>query len=155
MPLREIGAILLWGLSVVAMLGVLAFGWFVRDGLGPDAVESHGLTAIQRIWESGVCWGFAFFAAPLAATGFLLYLKRYNRGIVILLGAYLGASLCFLGCSWVFVGRNFSQSNSMSEDAIFGLTLQYIVLPIALCVGGAIGGTASWRLTRTRSQVHN
>ena len=35
-------------LSVAYLLVVAPFAWFLRDGLGPDAVESHGWTAVMR-----------------------------------------------------------------------------------------------------------
>ena len=44
-------AIHLWGASLIVLLCTDAFAWSLRDGLGPDAVESHGLQALGRFWR--------------------------------------------------------------------------------------------------------
>jgi hypothetical protein len=57
------GVLLLWFL-------LAPFAWLLRDGLGPNSVESHGLTAIARAaWT--FCWG------PIAAVlAFLVLVLR-------------------------------------------------------------------------------
>lgn len=53
------------------------FVWFLRDGLGPDAVESHGLTALTRFAQD-----MAEIAGPaliLLVVGGLIYPWRRRR----------------------------------------------------------------------------
>lgn len=150
MSIRKAGAVLFWALSLISVLGLVGLGWFIRDGLGPDAVESHGLKAVERIWESGAGWGLVCLASPLAVVGFLVYPAQRKRGVIIFFCTYLGAIILMLISGMIFADRNFSQNNSMSEDAVFGMTLEHIVAQVSLCIGGVVGGTTGWRLTRIR-----
>ena len=47
-----IGAISLMCLAL-SVAGTAFWGWLLRDGLGPDAVESQGLLAIQHFLADG------------------------------------------------------------------------------------------------------
>ncbi len=61
-------------LTVWSMVGLIA--WVVRDGLGPDSVESHGWEALTRF-----CWTFywapVFVALAATATLFALSFRRH------------------------------------------------------------------------------
>jgi CDP-diglyceride synthetase len=45
---RTVLGFLLILISVVFIIFSVLVSWVLRDGLGPDAIESHGLIAIQR-----------------------------------------------------------------------------------------------------------
>jgi hypothetical protein len=66
-------------LSALAVGWVMfIFGWAIllRDGLGPDAVTSHGLEALRRM-EQDLRW--ALFAVPPGIAGCTLYLLARRR----------------------------------------------------------------------------
>ena len=56
-------------LSTLAVAVASAFNWFFRDGLGPDAETSAGLSAIARFLEDGwvpiACWIFIVGVASI------------------------------------------------------------------------------------------
>ena len=66
-----LAALVVWGLC-----GPMA--WILRDGLGPDSVESHGWEAARRFFWT-FYWG-PVFALLLAATS--LEGRRHRRGAV-------------------------------------------------------------------------
>jgi hypothetical protein len=60
-----------WLFGFLGLLAVSIFGWALKDGLGPDAVESHGWLAFARfLSEAG--WQLLPPAA-LVVAGCLLY----------------------------------------------------------------------------------
>ena len=58
--LRGIATAVLDGLLVFRVLVAAPFCWLLRDGLGPDAVDSHGLHAVAR-------FGLTFYWGPVLA----------------------------------------------------------------------------------------
>ena len=56
-------ALLTTGLMIWALLGV--FAWILRDGLGPEAVESEGWAALARCFWT-FYWGPVFLVLVLA-----------------------------------------------------------------------------------------
>ncbi len=49
------------GLLGLALIGLVPFAWIMRDGLGPDAVDSSGVAALGR-------WFMTFWAGPIMIT---------------------------------------------------------------------------------------
>ena len=45
------GAIFCWFVDLLTVAAASLFVWTLRDGLGPDAVESHGLLGLSRFWR--------------------------------------------------------------------------------------------------------
>lgn len=83
LPTRIAAAALL---AVAVFLTLITFGWAVvlRDGLGPDMVETDGLLALRRsLADLSVRW--LLIAASLAAAGLLLAFvssrSRSARGV--------------------------------------------------------------------------
>ena len=70
-----IQALLVAGLTVWSMCGM--FAWILRDGLGPDAVESDGWEALTRFFWT-YYWGPIFIL--LAAAAMLWARYAYNPG---------------------------------------------------------------------------
>ena len=70
-----------WLLMVIATLAAATFGFFavlLRDGLGPDAVPSHGALAVWRIFE-----GFAVpgvLSVGVFCAGIVL-VRKAKRGV--------------------------------------------------------------------------
>jgi hypothetical protein len=61
------------GLSSFSLLLLLALGawtWFLRDGLGPDSVESSGVEALRRFLSD--FWPVAAFCFFLFGIAFLI-----------------------------------------------------------------------------------
>lgn len=69
---RQWAAIFFWGLSLLALLLGVAFAWFIKDGLGPNAVETHGLLSLRRFWD-GMIWALGLYVALPLFIGCLLY----------------------------------------------------------------------------------
>jgi hypothetical protein len=65
-------AISFWMASLLTFLGASLFAWALRDGLGPDAIESDGLLALSRFWKD-VRWSLCFLVIPVHAVGWLFY----------------------------------------------------------------------------------
>jgi hypothetical protein len=68
-------------LIVVVFLGYAVFvSWILRDGLGPDAIDSNGLVAFQRFFKS---FGpMLLIVSPIGVTGLWLtspILRRNSR----------------------------------------------------------------------------
>jgi hypothetical protein len=80
---RTILGFLLILISVVFIIFSVLVSWVLRDGLGPDAIESHGLIAIQRFLR-GVTPMF-LIASLIGAIGLwltspILHHNRRKRG---------------------------------------------------------------------------
>jgi hypothetical protein len=71
-------AICLWGISLWVFFVVSTFADIFKDGLGPDAVRSHGLLALSR-WWLGVCWPFCLIVVPVHALGWVVYWRDPKR----------------------------------------------------------------------------
>jgi hypothetical protein len=69
------GAILCWFMGLLILAWASAIVWTLRDGLGPDSVESHGLLALSRFWRD-MRSIFILYVIPLSLLGCLLY--RWN-----------------------------------------------------------------------------
>jgi hypothetical protein len=65
-------ALLLWLVSLLIPLPCLSLAWILKDGLGPDAVESYGLVALGRFWR-GLSWVPFLVSALTFASGCLFY----------------------------------------------------------------------------------
>lgn len=61
-----------WLLAITSLCMLALFGWLLRDGLGPDAVESHGWLALTRVL-AGVWPLLCEFVLPLALLGCVFY----------------------------------------------------------------------------------
>jgi hypothetical protein len=67
---RIFSGFLLILISVVFIIFSVVVSWVLRDGLGPDAFDSHGLVAFQRFLES--LGPMLLFASPIGLTGLWL-----------------------------------------------------------------------------------
>lgn len=65
-------AVSFWMASLLILFGSSLFEWTLRDGLGPDSVESHGLLALSRFWR-GIRWSFCLVVIPIHWFGWLFY----------------------------------------------------------------------------------
>ena len=72
MELRKAAAVFFWTLSLIALLIGAFFVWILKDGLGPDAIDSHGLIALQR-FGSGMAWIVGLYVLPPSLIGCALY----------------------------------------------------------------------------------
>lgn len=72
-------AISCWMLGIFGLLGISLFGWILRDGLGPDSVDSHGWLALRRFIATAG-WPLLVPMA-LLVSGTLLYRRTVRRGI--------------------------------------------------------------------------
>lgn len=70
--MRRWAAIFCWGIGFFVLLLGAAFAWLFKDGLGPDAVETHGFLGLRRLWD-GMLWVLGLYVAPPVFTGCLLY----------------------------------------------------------------------------------
>ena len=63
-----LGVFTIWLIGFIALVGMVS--WLFRDGMGPDSVTSHGVTAMRRFaegfWPEGA---IASVAAIMAAAG--------------------------------------------------------------------------------------
>ena len=57
--MRQAIVVVIDGLLVFWVLIVGPFCWILRDGLGPDSVESQGMLAVSR-WLGTFFWGPVF-----------------------------------------------------------------------------------------------
>ncbi len=58
--------------SALILLFYLPFAWIMKDGLGPDATESHGLVALGRFWRE-IRWIFCGLLVPTQVLGWFFY----------------------------------------------------------------------------------
>ncbi len=65
-------AILFWMVSLLILLGSSQFAWALRDGLGPNSVDSHGLLALSRFWRD-VRGSLCLVVIPMHLVGWLFY----------------------------------------------------------------------------------
>jgi hypothetical protein len=65
-------ALSLWGASLLVLVCGSGGVWILKDGLGPDSVESHGWLALSRFWI-GVRWMIGLVVVPLHVAGWLFY----------------------------------------------------------------------------------
>jgi hypothetical protein len=65
-------AILFWMVSLLILLGRSLLAWALRDGLGPNAVESHGLLALSRFWRD-VRASLCLLVIPIHSVGWIFY----------------------------------------------------------------------------------
>jgi hypothetical protein len=70
-------------IDVVFIIYSVALSWALRDGLGPDAIESQGLIAVQRFLRS--LGPMLLIASPIGAIGLwlaspILYQNSRKRG---------------------------------------------------------------------------
>jgi hypothetical protein len=73
-------AIFFWGASMLVLLGGALWAWTFKDGLGPNAVRSHGLLALSRFWTE-IRWTFGLVVVPLHLAGWFCYwLDRQRTG---------------------------------------------------------------------------
>jgi hypothetical protein len=72
-------AIVLWGASLLVLLGSSLMGWALRDGLrGP---ESHGVLALSRFWGE-IGGTICFVVIPLHLAGWFCYwLDHFRRSV--------------------------------------------------------------------------
>ncbi len=66
------GAVFCWGLGLMALAATSSFVWLFKDGLGSDAVESHGLLALGKFWR-GIRFILFVYIVPWFLIGSLLY----------------------------------------------------------------------------------
>ena len=78
MRVRKTIAISLWivSLSILLCGGVLV--WVLKDGLGPDAIDSHGIAALGRFC-GGMAWIVGIYVSPPLLIGCILYPWRNRR----------------------------------------------------------------------------
>jgi len=72
-PPRRLRRSVAVGISVFSLLLLLALGgwtWLLRDGLGPDSIESSGFEALRRFMSD--FWPIASFCIFLFAIAFFL-----------------------------------------------------------------------------------
>ena len=70
-------ALCCWAFGTIGLLAVSLWAWLLKDGLGPDSVESHGWRALERFWAGA---GWALLAPTvLIIAGILLYLSDRRR----------------------------------------------------------------------------
>ena len=48
MHVRKTLAVVSWSIGGLILLVAVPFCWLLKDGLGPSAVDSHGLEAVRR-----------------------------------------------------------------------------------------------------------
>jgi hypothetical protein len=73
-------AISFWGASVGVLLAGAQMAWILKDGLGPNAAQSHGLLALSRFWTE-IRWTFGLVVVPLHLAGwFCCWLDRQRTG---------------------------------------------------------------------------
>jgi hypothetical protein len=65
-------AIAFLGGSLVILFLYSPFAWVLKDGLGPDAVESQGLLAWGRFWKE-IRWTLALVVVPVHLAGWFFY----------------------------------------------------------------------------------
>jgi hypothetical protein len=65
-------AICFWMASLLILLQTSYLAWLLKDGLGPDSVESHGLLALGRFW-SGIRWNLCVLVIPIHSVGWFFY----------------------------------------------------------------------------------
>lgn len=63
MSIRRTVSICLWVLSAVILVAGFLLVWLFKDGMGPDAVDSQGVTALRRFSE-GAVWILLLSACP-------------------------------------------------------------------------------------------
>ena len=71
-----------WGLVFLGCLVIYQSAmacWVFRDGMGPDAIESHGRVAFERFMED--FWLTALISIAVIATGFWLIFARKKEPI--------------------------------------------------------------------------
>ncbi|HEU4753088.1 MAG TPA: hypothetical protein VFU47_08260 [Armatimonadota bacterium] len=61
---RKAIAVFFWLVGVLVLLSGALFVWILRDGLGPDARDSHGLAALLR-FGAGMAQLGGFYLVPL------------------------------------------------------------------------------------------
>lgn len=63
--------------TTTTFLYLLCVAWFLRDGLGPDAVTSQGVEAASRVavsdWFPALCWVF------LNGSAYLVYRRKCRK----------------------------------------------------------------------------
>ena len=70
-------ALCCWACAALSFLAISSFAWLLRDGLGPDSVESYGWAAFGR-YLNGAGWSLLVPAA-LLLSGLLLYRSDARR----------------------------------------------------------------------------
>jgi hypothetical protein len=73
-------AIACWGASLVILFLYSPFAWVMKDGLGPDALESQGLLALGRFWKV-MRWTFGLVVVPMHLAGWLFYWCDRRRNV--------------------------------------------------------------------------
>jgi hypothetical protein len=76
--------------SVLLLLGT-TLAWAHKDGLGPNAVESHGLLALSRFWRD-VWRPFCFLVVPTHLAGWVFYWWDLRRAFPPYLEQRMGSS---------------------------------------------------------------
>jgi hypothetical protein len=61
-------------LATLLLLFVGGASWLLRDGLGPDSVESTGSLAWARFWRD--CYPVLFFCVPVFVFGVWCILRK-------------------------------------------------------------------------------
>ena len=64
-------AVCCWACAAISFLGLSFFAWLLRDGLGPDSVESQGWFALGRYLE--LAGWYLLIPAAFLLLGCLLY----------------------------------------------------------------------------------
>ncbi len=73
-------ALCCWLASLYILVWNSLLEWALRDGLGPDVVESHGLLALSRFW-GGIRWPLCLYVIPNFLAGCLLYWLDSRRSV--------------------------------------------------------------------------
>ena len=73
--IREIIAAIFIVISLAIAVWTGFYCWMLRDGLGPDAIPSHGMVAIQRFFE-GYLSVLGLFVVALIASTYVFYTAR-------------------------------------------------------------------------------
>ncbi len=75
---RKSFAIFFWVVSLFALMYGGVFVWAIKDGLGPESVESHGSVAVIRFC-TGMAWIVGIYVIPPLLVGCILYPWRSRR----------------------------------------------------------------------------
>lgn len=90
----------LFACAIFASLMILAVSIFLRDGLGPDAVESHGIDTLINCWDGVVL--AIIVGAVLVVSGIILATyKEKNAGRSKLMVKGLIYLCLIMGASWI------------------------------------------------------
>ena len=74
---RKVVSAIFYGFAFFIMIFGIAFGNLFRDGLGPDAVESHGILALYRTLQGS--WVFILLGLIIAYMAYRINKNPLNK----------------------------------------------------------------------------